>query len=51
MLKFPHEGRIVIVNQLAFCNGDLFVSSTNIPMIGNTFGSIESVGVGGMFKD
>lgn len=48
VLCFPHEGKIVIVDQLAFLSSSS--SNGNAPYMGNTDIPYESVGVG-IFKD
>jgi hypothetical protein len=48
VLRFPHQGKFVIVNQLTFFNSDSRTS--NIPFILKTPPSYENVGVG-LLKD
>jgi len=48
VLCFPHEGKIVIVDQLAFFSSSS--SNGNVPYVGNTDIPYESVGAG-LFKD
>lgn len=48
VLCFPHEGKIVLVDQLSFFSSG--PSSGNVPYVGNTEIPYESVGVG-LFKD
>jgi hypothetical protein len=45
---FPHQGKFIIVDQLAFFNYDSY--TRNIPFISKTTPSYENVGVG-LFKD
>jgi len=47
-IKFPFQGKIVTVDQLAFFNSDSMVD--NVPFIGKTPTNYENVGVG-IFKD
>lgn len=46
--KFPFQGKIVTINQLAFFNADAWVG--NVPFVGKTPTNCENIGVG-MFKD
>ena len=46
--QFPHQGKIVTIDQLSFFSSS--VSNDNIPYVGNTEIPYESVGVG-LFKD
>lgn len=48
MLYFPHEGKIITVNQLAFLSSSS--SNGNVPYVGNTDIPYESMGAG-IFKD
>jgi hypothetical protein len=48
VLRFPHQGKVVIVDQVAFFNSDSRTS--NIPFISKTPPSYENVGVG-ILKD
>jgi hypothetical protein len=48
VLRFPHQGRVVTVDQLAFFNADTHVG--NVPFIANTPPGYENVGVG-LLKD
>jgi hypothetical protein len=41
---FPHQGKVLIVNQLAFFNSDL--CTRNVPFISKTHPDYENVGVG-----
>jgi hypothetical protein len=51
VLHFPHQGKIVTIDQLAFCTPDLGSNvGSNVPFVGDTQQSYMSVGVG-MFKD
>jgi hypothetical protein len=46
-VQFPHQGKIVIVDQLDFCTTDAHVPATdNIPFLGDHMITYESVGVG-----
>jgi hypothetical protein len=50
-IQFPHEGKIVTVNQLDFCRPDAHTPSTNnIPFFGYHKIMYESIGVG-LLKD
>jgi hypothetical protein len=48
VLRFPHQGRVVTVDQLALFNVD--TRSGNVPFIANTPQGYENVGVG-LLKD
>jgi hypothetical protein len=48
VLRFPHQGKVVIVDQLAFFNYDSHTS--NVPFISKTPPGYENVGVG-LLKD
>ena len=48
VLHFPHEGKIVIVDQLSFFSFGML--NDNVPCVGNIEIPYESVGVG-LFKD
>jgi hypothetical protein len=48
VLRFPHQGRVVTVDQIAFFNDD--TRTGNVPFIENTPPGYENVGVG-LFKD
>jgi hypothetical protein len=48
VLRFPHQGRVVIVDQMAFFNSDSRTS--NVPLILKTPISYENFGVG-LLKD
>jgi hypothetical protein len=48
VLRFPHQGRVIMVDQLAFFNAD--TRTGNVPFIANTPPSYENVGVG-LLKD
>jgi hypothetical protein len=48
VLRFPHQGRVVTVDQLAFFNAD--TRTGNVPFIANTPPGYENVGVG-LLKD
>jgi hypothetical protein len=51
VIYFPHQGKIVTIDQLDYCTPDLRANpSTNMPFIGESSGGYESIGVG-MFKD
>jgi hypothetical protein len=47
-VRFPHQGRVVTVDQLAFFNAD--TRTGNVPFIENTPPGYENVGVG-LLKD
>jgi hypothetical protein len=50
-VQFPHQGKIVIVDQLDFCMTDARAPSTNnIPFLGDHKSTYESIGVG-LLKD
>jgi hypothetical protein len=48
VLRFPHQGKVVTVDQLAFFNAD--TRTGNVPFIANTPPGYENVGVG-LLKD
>jgi hypothetical protein len=49
ILQFPHQGKIIIVDQLEYKNPDLHnVATNNVPFLGQN--GFESVGVG-LLKD
>lgn len=48
VIKFPFQGKIVIVDQLAFFNADAWVG--NVPFVGKTPKNFENIRVG-LFKD
>jgi hypothetical protein len=48
VLRFPHQGKVVTVDQLAFFNTDTHTG--NVPFIANTPPGYENVGVG-LLKD
>jgi hypothetical protein len=48
VLRFPHQGKVITIDQLAFFNSDTHTS--NIPFIMNTPPGYENVGVG-LLKD
>jgi hypothetical protein len=48
VVRFPHQGKVVTVNQLAFFNSD--THTNNVPFITKTPPSYENVGVG-LLKD
>jgi hypothetical protein len=51
ILQFPHQGKIVTVDQLDYCTPDLHNSSANnVPFLGHSSLEYESVGVG-LLKD
>jgi hypothetical protein len=50
-VQFPHQGKIVTVDQLDFCTPDARIPATNnIPFLGDHMVTYESVGVG-LLKD
>jgi hypothetical protein len=50
VLHFPHQGKIVTIDQLVFCTPDLGSNvGSNVPFVGDTHKSYMHVGVG-MFK-
>jgi hypothetical protein len=50
-VQFPHQGKIVTVDQLDFCTTDAHVPATNnIPFLGDHKITYESIGVG-LLKD
>ena len=50
-VKFPHLGRIITIDQIDFCTLDVTTSmANNIPMLGQSPPSYQSIGVG-MLKD
>ena len=50
VICFPHNGKIVTVDQLAFHHPELTSTTSTIPLVGNSLDNLESVGVG-LFKD
>jgi hypothetical protein len=46
VLLFPHEGRIVTINQLSFSRHDPALGASTVPMIDNPQPGIVNVGVG-----
>jgi hypothetical protein len=46
VLLFPHEGRIVTIDQLSFSRLDLALGASTVPMIDNPQPSVINVGVG-----
>jgi hypothetical protein len=51
VLCFPHEGKVVTIDQLSYCMLDSRTNvSMNIPFVSGSMGAYDSVGVG-MFKD
>jgi hypothetical protein len=50
VLSFPHQGKIIVIDQLVFCTPDLGSNAgSNVPFIGDTTHSYMNVSVG-MFK-
>jgi hypothetical protein len=46
-VQFPHQGKIVTVDQLDFCMTDAYAPTTNnIPFLGDHTITYESIGVG-----
>jgi hypothetical protein len=46
-VKFPHQGKIVTIDQLDYCTPDAHNQTTNnIPFLGDSTITYESVGVG-----
>jgi hypothetical protein len=46
VLLFPHEGRIVTIDQLSFSRPDLDLGASTVPMINNPQDGVVNVGVG-----
>jgi hypothetical protein len=46
VLLFPHEGRIVTINQLSFSRPDPALRASTVPMTDNPHASVFNVGVG-----
>jgi hypothetical protein len=46
VLLFPHEGRIVTIDQLSFSSPDLALGPSTVPMIDNPQPGVINVGVG-----
>jgi hypothetical protein len=46
VLLFPHEGRIVTIDQLSFSRPDLALGASTVPMIDNPQPGVINVGVG-----
>jgi hypothetical protein len=50
-IQFPHQGKIVTIDQLDYCTPDTHTQTTNnIPFLGDSKITYESVGLG-LFKD
>jgi hypothetical protein len=50
-VQFPHQGKIVTIDQLDYCTPDVRTQTTNnIPFLGDSKITYESVGVG-LLKD
>jgi hypothetical protein len=50
-VQFPHQGKIVTIDQLDFCTPDARIPATNnIPFLGDHTVTYESIGVG-LLKD
>jgi len=50
-VQFPHQGQIVTIDQLSFCNPDISTNNTNtIPLLGQAKSHFEDIGVG-LLKD
>ena len=45
VIKFPHRGRIVTIDQLSFCHRDSVQVEPNIPMVGDSMKKPLNVGV------
>jgi hypothetical protein len=51
VIRFPHQWKMVTIDQLDYCTPDLQTNpSTSVPFIGESYGGYERVSVG-MFKD
>jgi hypothetical protein len=51
VLRFPHQGKIITIDQLVFCTPDLGSNAgSNVPFVGDTTQYFVNIGVG-MFKD
>ena len=51
LVCFPHQGKIIYVNQLDYCTPKLrFNSIANVPLVSNSYQDLKLVGVG-LFKD
>jgi len=46
VLLFPHEGRIVTIDQLSFSRPDSALGASTVPMIDNPQAGVDKVGVG-----
>jgi hypothetical protein len=46
VLLFPHEGRIVTIDQLSFSRPDPALGASTVPMVDNPQASVVNVGVG-----
>jgi hypothetical protein len=46
VLLFPHEGRIVTIDQLSFSRPDPSLGASTVPMIDNPQPGVVNVGVG-----
>ena len=51
LLSFPHQGKIITINQLDFCTPDLRPqANSSVPLISNSISTAQSVGTS-LFKD
>ena len=50
VIRFPHDGKIVTIDQLAFHNPESTSTTSTIPMVGTTSDNLKSVEAG-LFKD
>ena len=51
LVCFPHQGKIISINQLDYCTPNLrFDSAANVPLVNNYYKVLELVGEG-LFKD
>ena len=46
LVKFPHQGKIVTIDQLEFCTLDMGINpNVNVPFVGESSSGCESIGV------
>ena len=51
LLSFPHQGKIITVNQLDFCTPNLRPqANSSVPLISDSISTTQSIGTG-LFKD
>ena len=51
LVYFPHQGKIVSIDQLDYCTPNVhFDTTTNVPLVNNSHAVLELIGAG-LFKD